>query len=522
MKILKHPLSLIILCVLQLSIVAEAAEPAASLVDSLRTALTDLPGRREVLMGDLEALRHNRLNADAQKRLELNSMLANEYILVDIDSALIYMQMAYDDAVSLHDKRQKASIRLKTLSLMACMGIVKEAIDYFEAIDYSALPAYMRPAYWRAAAELFNSSQATYPEGRFRDEYKHRTVAALDSLIQYYPAESPIKPYLRGQISLLEGEYGMATANFLEAIPQLREHPELSLVAMREVADYYKGRPEYEDTYRHYLYHCALNTLSRGLIRPSILAETGEELIKSGEEGLGRKFIELAVGNRDNSYAGYYSHLDRSKYIHHITSDGRMLKHTRRVFAFTCIALVAMFVVIYFRLKRRLQELQSTARRLQDTIDHMSELAQATNKSVLNMAFLAMEQSKDFNVYVSRRIKAGQVKDLAYDINNGSYLERQNEKFFEEFDACFLSNFGDFVNKLNALLLPDKQLKLLPGGRMTPEMRIAAFLRLGVNDSSRLAMAMGLSLNTIYTYRNRLRGRAKDRDSFESDVAQIS
>lgn len=56
---------------------------------------------------------------------------------------------------------------------------------------------------------------------------------------------------------------------------------------------------------------------------------------------------------------------------------------------------------------------------------------------------------------------------------------------------------------------------------MTPELRIAAFLRLGISDSARIAHGLGLSVNTVYTYRNRLRGRAVDRDSFERDLREI-
>ena len=84
-----------------------------------------------------------------------------------------------------------------------------------------------------------------------------------------------------------------------------------------------------------------------------------------------------------------------------------------------------------------------------------------------------------------------------------------------------LANFPNFLVGLNRLLQPDKQLSLLPGDRLSPELRIAAFMRLGVTDSARLSQALGLSLNTIYTYRNRLKGRALDRDKFEENVAKV-
>ena len=46
-------------------------------------------------------------------------------------------------------------------------------------------------------------------------------------------------------------------------------------------------------------------------------------------------------------------------------------------------------------------------------------------------------------------------------------------------------------------------------------------MRLGIDDSTRLSKFLGLSLNTIYTYRNKLKSRAVDRGSFEAEVKKI-
>ena len=53
------------------------------------------------------------------------------------------------------------------------------------------------------------------------------------------------------------------------------------------------------------------------------------------------------------------------------------------------------------------------------------------------------------------------------------------------------------------------------------ELRIVAFMRLGLDDSTQIAKFLGLSLNTIYTYRNKVKTRAINRDTFEKDVRNI-
>jgi len=46
-------------------------------------------------------------------------------------------------------------------------------------------------------------------------------------------------------------------------------------------------------------------------------------------------------------------------------------------------------------------------------------------------------------------------------------------------------------------------------------------MRLGIEESSRIAQVLNYSLNTIYAYRNRLKARAINRETFESDIMKI-
>lgn len=67
-------------------------------------------------------------------------------------------------------------------------------------------------------------------------------------------------------------------------------------------------------------------------------------------------------------------------------------------------------------------------------------------------------------------------------------------------------------------MLPDKQIVLREGELLNTDLRILAFMRLGIEDTSRLAQILNYSVNTIYTYRNKLRNKAKNRETFERDL----
>lgn len=97
----------------------------------------------------------------------------------------------------------------------------------------------------------------------------------------------------------------------------------------------------------------------------------------------------------------------------------------------------------------------------------------------------------------------------------------QRKKFYDIFDDSFLHIYPTFVQDVNALLVPDKRINITASGVLTTELRILAFMRLGVEDTSQVARFLGLSLNTIYTYRNKMRTRALNRDNFEEMIMKI-
>ncbi|KAA3964640.1 transcriptional regulator, partial [Bacteroides ovatus] len=80
----------------------------------------------------------------------------------------------------------------------------------------------------------------------------------------------------------------------------------------------------------------------------------------------------------------------------------------------------------------------------------------------------------------------------------------------------------NFVESLNALLLPDEQIVLKPDELLNTELRIFALIRLGIKDSSQIAELLHYSVNTIYNYRSRVKTKARvSRDDFEDLVAKI-
>ena len=100
--------------------------------------------------------------------------------------------------------------------------------------------------------------------------------------------------------------------------------------------------------------------------------------------------------------------------------------------------------------------------------------------------------------------------------------ERDIEDLYQSFDSAFLHLFPHFVEDFNALLQPEVQVHPKEKGRLTTDLRIFALIRLGIDDSSKIAEFLHYSVNTIYNYRARIKnGAIEHREQFERKVKEI-
>ena len=108
-------------------------------------------------------------------------------------------------------------------------------------------------------------------------------------------------------------------------------------------------------------------------------------------------------------------------------------------------------------------------------------------------------------------------------LKSKEFMEQELEGFYAQFDETFLELFPDFIPQLNELLQEDRQVKTsVKNKSLTTELRILALIRLGVNDSVRIAHFLRRSVSTIYNYRVKMKNSAKgDREEFEKSLLNI-
>ena len=122
---------------------------------------------------------------------------------------------------------------------------------------------------------------------------------------------------------------------------------------------------------------------------------------------------------------------------------------------------------------------------------------------------------------VIRKIKANQQNELLSILSSSKRGTEESQNFLSQFDKIFLSLYPSFVNELNSLLIPEAQIELKEDNELTPTLRVAALVRLGVTESPKIAGILSYSLQTIYNYRSTLKNSAIDKEHFEENLQKV-
>ena len=88
---------------------------------------------------------------------------------------------------------------------------------------------------------------------------------------------------------------------------------------------------------------------------------------------------------------------------------------------------------------------------------------------------------------VGKMVKSRDLDALYKFTEAGELRDKNLRDLYEMFDSTFLQLFPRFVDDFNALLRPECRVTLPEQGGLTTDVRIFALIRLGIDDSSRIA-----------------------------------
>lgn len=472
---------------------------------------------------ELDSLRLQLTDAPRLKAVGILLELSDQFRNFNTDSALYYanMALAMSGAGSENEHILTQRSKIARINALSTAGIFTQALPLFEELSHEEFVAdSVKADYWFAGRTLF-SYMSSYVEGEneFYDLYHKKYIECDDSLLQVLPKSSKIKQFI-------ECERLVQTARFNDARPKLElllnslpDDSNLYGMAAYQMAQVYRASGN-ETLYASFLCKAAIADI-KGCVREGIaLSHLAEWLYEKGEFSEAFSFINFSLEDamkgqarmRTVSVARLVPFIDAA-YREKINAsrDEMMIYFLLATFLFI-VTTVLLFILFRSMHRTKENELKLAA---------LNKRQEAYIGNFISLCASYADRLDGLSRTVSRKLSAGQQDELLKLVNSGKFTDKGNEQFFEMFDSAFLDIYPDFIDGINELLVPENRLPT-NGKTLPPEYRVYAFVRLGVEESTRIAQILHYSVSTVYAYRNRMRNRAINRDTFDSDVMNIS
>ncbi len=484
------------------------------------------------------------------ERYNLNNDIYLEYKAYSSDSALHYLNENMLLARQLNDKERELKIQLELSYLLSSIGMYMEAADILNSIDRQTLPSSLLGHYYTCYEHVYFEAGAAQPRYKmFASRYVKLSHAYRDSMQITLDPSSATYLWLRETQLREAGKYDEAL-EFSDR--RLAESsfgtPQYALVAYQRFRLFESmGK---KDEHLYYLVLSAISYVRSAIKEQSSLMVLAQELNSKGDLKRAYDYINFSweISQFYKTRLRSWMNITPLSMINGNYQDIIKQQNRELLIYIVCVALLALLLVIaliyiYRQMKalsiakKGLQEVNERLFSLNEELEEVNRHLRSTNlelseSNLIKEAYIArffklcsvyVDRLQAYRKLVNKKLQRGQVAELLKMTHlSNDIVTVEVQELYANFDSAFLHLFPNFVESLNALLLPDEQIVLKPDELLNTELRIFALIRLGIKDSSQIAELLHYSVNTIYNYRSRVKTKARvSRDDFEDLVAKI-
>lgn len=484
------------------------------------------------------------------ERYHLNNDIYLEYKAYSSDSALHYLNENMLLARQLNDKERELKIQLELSYLLSSIGMYMEAADILNSIDRQTLPSSLLGYYYTCYEHVYFEAGAAQPRYKmFASRYAKLSHAYRDSMQVTLDPSSATYLWLRETQLREAGKYDEALEFSDRRLAEASfGTPQYALVAYQRFRLFESmGK---KDEHLYYLVLSAISDVHSAIKEQSSLMVLAQELNRKGDLKRAYDYINFSweISQFYKTRLRSWMNITPLSMINGNYQDIIKQQNRELLIYIACVALLALLLVIaliyiYRQMKalsiakKGLQEVNERLFSLNEELEEVNRHLRSTNlelseSNLIKEAYIArffklcsvyVDRLQAYRKLVNKKLQRGQVAELLKMTHlSNDIVTVEVQELYANFDSAFLHLFPNFVESLNALLLPDEQIVLKPDELLNTELRIFALIRLGIKDSSQIAELLHYSVNTIYNYRSRVKTKARvSRDDFEDLVAKI-
>jgi len=515
-------------------------------LDSILVQTGELASQKELKIAQLKKKLSNAANFEEE--FWINKMLYDESFVFNADSAMKYVDRNIQIATELKKKDWQDEWLINRSFMFAATGLLKEAGEVLEKVDSTSLSDGLKLSYYYQRSYLYSHlGQYMGDQKQVNNKYYNEFENANKHMLALVRPKDPLYWWCVASCNELSPEDSLFSA--LENVV-LSSHHNTRLDAMNAygLSNMYKRLGDKEKTMIYLIYSAMadLRVCNRDI---ASLQELSSLLYDAGDIDRAYAYMNyclkaaLLYPNRvriinistelDKIYANYQQRDIRWR---------NSLQNYLYVVTFFSIILVLALIGLYRqtkKLRKSRTELDSANHSLNQHVVELSQMHKQlvlANQELQNLNELLrsanqkLQESNDvkeeyigyvfsicsnyiskldeYRKNINRKLKTGQFEEARQLTDNSSLTQNELKDFYANFDAIFLRVYPDFVADLNSLLRPEEQILLKDASELNTEVRIYALVRLGINDSVKIADFLHCSPQTVYNHRLRMRNKA--------------
>ncbi len=486
---------------------------------------------------------------DTTRLLSAINGIYQEYRYFRFDSAMVYANRGIELATAARNLHYRTLFSIHKASVLSAAGLYSEATDMLAAINPERLDEELKFELYEALYWLYTY----WSDYCIDNDYRTTYWALKKHYLQLAIAHAAHKPgnslFLQAERELyVNGDHSAALSLYRRLLATEPHDSRLYSAACFAAACCHEHLGD-SVMHERLLVECAVTDLSAPIME-NLSLQTLAELLYSRNADIARaeSYINAAIadaeffGNRLrilHSTARLSMIVEKYKAQLHGQNTSLRLSLTGSLVLLLLLIATSVFIARQKRLLARrkaeidrrngqLESLNTRLSQLNAQLSQNNEHLIATNARRENLAKIYIDlcshfidRLENYRKMVCRKIKAHQADDLLEYSSSFRLSDEDAGKYFAHFDKAFLDLYPGFVEELNTLLLPEAAFSPEPG-RLTPELRIFALIRLGVKESSEIANLLFYTPRTIYNYRSSVKSRARCKETFEDAVAHTS
>lgn len=471
------------------------------------------------------------ISADNGQKWNAAKKLYTEYLSYDIDSAIVYSSQMISLASSPEEKIIAIGSQVSYLSALRMYPSAEKLLYTIDTTDFNDI---QYKAYYNAHIALYtalgNEFSTDDINANRNIKNRHSYQARLLGLSSLSSRE---RTYIQGKQLMIEERYDEALNELLRVL-DMDSNIASRLHTTYAIANCYKAKGD-RSNYKRWLAETAILDFQRPNRQYRSLYDLAFCLYEDGDYAKAGKFIQVTM--TDAIACKHDTRIVNAVAAQMIINAAMEVNAEREkilLISFSVLALIAIVVISAAlakvnsqrkRLKMLIKQTKTYNHELSRKNNIISEANLLKEKYMFKYMYLSANFIKDMDEYrrdLRHTYKNDGIDALMTKLREPEYMYMQYKAFYKLFDEIFLSIFPDFPQKVNNLMQEDKQINIKHPGSMPTELRILAVIRLGITESRKIAEFLNTSVNTIYTYRTKMRYDSIDgAETFEEKIKNI-